>query len=147
MSSAARSCPSVAGMLLAVVMAILATAGAASAHEVRPAYLQIDQIGHSRFSVLWRTPLFSGIRLPVVVSYSDGIKQVTQPSERELSDSIVERSMIEAPDGLPGQRITFVGLQATITDVMVRVKLEDGTVSTTLVRPSQPWMDIQARQS
>ncbi len=147
MSRAARSRPAVAGLLFALVMAVLAMAGAASAHEVRPAYLQIDQIGQNRFSVLWRTPLFSGIRLPVVLRYSDGIKQMTEPSERQLSDSIVERSMIEAPGGLPGQRINFVGLQATITDVMVRVKLQDGTVTTTLVRPSQPWMDIQARQS
>jgi hypothetical protein len=53
----------------------------------------------------------------------------------------------DAAGGLPGERITFVGLQATITDVMVRVKLQDGAVSTTLVRPSQPWIDIQERQS
>lgn len=147
MSRAARSRMAMAGMLLVLLTAFLAMAGGAFAHEVRPAYLQIDQIGQNRFSVLWRTPMFSGIRLPVAVRYSDGIRQVTEPSERQLPDSIVERSMIEAADGLPGQRIDFVGLQATITDVMVRVKLQDGTVSTTLVRPSQPWMDIQARQS
>jgi enamine deaminase RidA (YjgF/YER057c/UK114 family) len=35
-----------------------------------------------------------------------------------------------------------VGLQGTITDVLVRVALRDGTGSTTLVRPSQPWVEI-----
>lgn len=147
MSGIARPCQAGAGLLIALVVAILSMTAAVSAHEVRPAYLQIDQIGQNRFSVLWRTPLFSGMRLPVVLQFSDGIKQATEPSKRQLSDSIVERSMIEAAGGLPGERITFVGLQATITDVMVRVKLEDGTVNTTLVRPSQPWIDIQARQS
>ncbi|TIP27553.1 MAG: HupE/UreJ family protein [Mesorhizobium sp.] len=147
MSRAARSCRAGAGLLLAFAISILAMTVAVSAHEVRPAYLQIDQIGQNRFSVLWRTPLLSGMRLPVLLQYSEGIKPVTEPSERQLSDSIVERSMIEAPGDLPGERITFVGLQATITDVMVRVKLEDGIVSTTLVRPSQPWIEIQARQS
>jgi hydrogenase/urease accessory protein HupE len=147
MSRAAQTCRAGAGLLLALAISILAMTVAASAHEVRPAYLQIDKIGQNRFSVLWRTPLLSGMRLPVVLQFSDGIKQATEPSKRQLSDSIVERSMIEAAGGLPGERIKFVGLQATITDVMVRVKLEDGTVNTTLVRPSQPWIDIEARQS
>jgi hydrogenase/urease accessory protein HupE len=128
-------------------MSLLAPTVGATAHEVRPAYLQIDQIGQNRFSVLWRTPILAGMRLPVLLQFSDGIRQATEPSERELSDSVVERSMIEAAGGLPGERISFVGLQATITDVMVRVKLEDGSVTTTLVRPSQPWVDVQARQS
>jgi hydrogenase/urease accessory protein HupE len=35
-----------------------------------------------------------------------------------------------------------VGLQATITDVLVRVQLLDGPRSAILVRPSRPWVDI-----
>jgi hydrogenase/urease accessory protein HupE len=46
-------------------------------------------------------------------------------------------------EALPVLRIEIVGLQATITDVLVRVML-DGTHSTTLVRPSKPWVDITA---
>ena len=46
--------------------------------------------------------------------------------------------------GLAGRRIEFSGLQATITDVLVRTALLDGTRSTTLVRPSQPWVEIGA---
>jgi hydrogenase/urease accessory protein HupE len=45
---------------------------------------------------------------------------------------------------LAGKRIEFVGLQATITDVLVRMQLRDGTNSTTLVRPSQAWVEIAA---
>ena len=134
-------------LLLGLLIAFFAATASLSAHEIRPAYLQIDQVGQHRFSVLWRTPILSGMRLPVLLKFSDGIKLVTGPLERELSDSVIERSVIESSGGLPGERITFVGLQATITDVMVRVKLEDGSVTTTLVRPSQSWVDIQARQS
>ncbi|THK35321.1 HupE/UreJ family protein [Ensifer sp. MPMI2T] len=147
MNRVTRPCRAGAGLLLALLISLLATAIDASAHEVRPAYLQIDQIGQSRFSVLWRTPILFGMRLPVLLQYSDGVTPVAEPSERGLSDSVVERGIIEAPGGLRGERITFVGLQATITDVLVRVKLQDGTVSTTFVRPAQPWIDIPARQS
>jgi hydrogenase/urease accessory protein HupE len=82
-----------------------------------------------------------------VLRFSDGIRLVTEPAGRELPDSVVERSIIEVPDGLVGQRISFLGLQASITDVLVRVKLKDGTVTTTLVRPSQPWIEVQAKES
>ena len=147
MSRAFRFCLAARGLLLALAMLVLAAPFSASAHEARPAYLQIDQVGPARYNVLWRTPLLSGMRLPVVLRFSDGIKLVTEPAERELPDSLVERSIIEVPDGLVGQRITFLGLQASITDVLVRVKLKDGTVTTTLVRPSQPWIEVQAKES
>jgi hydrogenase/urease accessory protein HupE len=46
------------------------------------------------------------------------------------------------PNGLAGERIEFPGLQLTIADVLVRVQMRDGTVSTTLVRPTRPWIEI-----
>jgi hydrogenase/urease accessory protein HupE len=129
----------------AVVVAMFALMRAAAAHEIRPAYLQIDQSGTSRYSVLWRTPLLSGMRLPVVLQFPDGVRNITEPTERELPDSLVERRIIEtAETGLAGGRIEFVGLQGTITDVLVRVQMLDGSVSTTLVRPSNPWIEIAA---
>ena len=133
-------------LLAAALIAVCSQIGIASAHEIRPAYLQIDQIGESRFNVQWRTPLMSGARLPVVLQFSGAVTNVTEPVERRLPDSILERWIIEAP-GLAGQRINFVGLQATITDVLVRVKLSGGDVTTTLVRPSKPWLEIDAVQS
>jgi hydrogenase/urease accessory protein HupE len=71
------------------------------------------------------------------------VRNVTEPVLRELPDSLVERRLIEATrGGLAGKRIEFVGLQATITDVLVRMQLRDGTDSTTLVRPSQAWVEV-----
>jgi hydrogenase/urease accessory protein HupE len=63
---------------------------------------------------------------------------------QELSDSIVERRIVEAPGGLAGQRIEFPGLQGTISDVLVRQIATDGAVTTTLVRSSMPWIDLDA---
>jgi hypothetical protein len=62
---------------------------------------------------------------------------------RELPDSLIERRLIDAGgSGLAGKRIEFVGLQATIADVLVRVQMHDGRELTTLVRPSQAWVEI-----
>jgi hydrogenase/urease accessory protein HupE len=115
----------------------------AHAQEIRPAYLQIDEVGPGRYQLLWRTPVLAGMRLPVVLGLPDEIHDLATPATQELSDSLIERRVFDAgAQGLAGKRIEFVGLQATITDVLVRVQMLDGEHSVTLVRPSEPWVDI-----
>jgi hydrogenase/urease accessory protein HupE len=133
-----------AGLLLAM----LAHMPIAWAHEARPAYLEIKETAPGQFSVLWRTPLLSGMRLPVMLKLPDNARNIKEPTLQELSDSLVERRWIDAgPDGLAGKRIEFVGLQGTITDVLVRVEMLDGRKSTTIAHPSQPWVELAASQT
>ncbi|WP_426609328.1 HupE/UreJ family protein [Bradyrhizobium sp. McL0616] len=134
-------------VFLGIVFAICALLQSASAHESRPAYMQVTEIAPKRYEFVWRTPLLSGMRLPVVLRLPNGARNVTEPTLRELSDSLVERRLIELDSGLTGARIEMVGLQATITDVLVRVQLLDGSFSTTLVRPSKPWIEIATSRS
>ncbi len=128
--------------LLSLVLWILTFASTARAHESRPAYLEIDETAPARYDVIWRTPLNAGMRLPIALKFSEDVSNVTEPAVRELPDSLVERRIIKVTDGLAGKRIDFVGLQATITDVLVRVRLLDGTESTTVARPSKAWVEI-----
>jgi hydrogenase/urease accessory protein HupE len=117
----------------------------AMAHESRPAYLELNETATGRFDVLWRTPVLSGMRLPVALRFAEGVHTVVEPVESKLNDSLIERRVIEAgPAGLVGQRIEFIGLQASITDVLVRVSHLDGSLTTTLVHPAQPWIEITA---
>ncbi len=122
----------------------IVTSFAASAHDARPAYLEITQTTPTRYDVLWRTPVLSGMPLPVLLKLPDGLREITAPHVQELSDSIVERRVVEADGGLTGHRIEFLGLQGTIADVLVRVRRADGSTTTTMVRPSQPWVEIPA---
>ena len=117
-------------------------------HETRPAYLEIKEIEPGQFSVLWRTPVLSGMQLPVVLTMPDGIQNVKEPTVQELPGSLVERRWIDAvPNGLAGKRITITGLQLTITDVLVRIEWIDGRQFQTIVRPARPWIEIAAAQS
>jgi hypothetical protein len=130
-------------LFLIVTSIVVALCSGAAAHESRPSYLQIIETTPDRYEILWRTPISSGLRLPVVLRVSAEIRNVAEPTIRELPDSRVERRRVEATGGLAGKRIEFVGLEATITDVLVRAQMLDGTASTTLVRPSQPWIEIE----
>ena len=51
----------------------------ACAHEIRPAYLQIDEVGPGRYQLLWRTPVLSGMRLPVMLRLPDEIHRSQRP--------------------------------------------------------------------
>jgi len=120
----------------------------AKAHEARPAYLEIKETSPNQFSVLWRTPVLAGMRLPVVLTMPGDVKNLKEPVEQELADSLLERRWIDAgANGLAGKRIEFRGLQATITDVLVRVEMLDGRKWTTLVHPSQPWVELTGAPS
>ena len=120
----------------------------AQAHESRPAYLEIKETAAGQYSVLWRTPVLAGMRLPVVLQLPADVRNLREPLVQQLSDSVIERRLLDAgPNGLAGKRIEFPGLQFTITDVLVRTQGLDGTHSTELVRPGRPWIEFAAPRS
>ncbi len=118
------------------------------AHESRPAYLEVKETAPNQFSLLWRTPTLAGMRLPIALQLPDDVHNLKEPNTQELTDSEITRYSIDAgPKGLAGKRIEFPGLQGTITDVLVRVEMLDGRSWTTIVHPSQPWVEITAAQT
>ena len=129
----------IAGQLLA----LLPVPFAASAHESRPAYLAVKETGPGQFSVLWRTPVLAGMRLPIALRLPDGVKNLRDPVVSELADSLLERRWVDAgPNGLAGGRIEFAGLQLTIVDVLARFELLNGRTWTVIAHPSEPWIEI-----
>jgi hydrogenase/urease accessory protein HupE len=135
-------------LLLCVVFALAAGISRTCAHEARPAFLEIKETAPGRYSVLWRTPVLAGMRLPVVLKFPDGVRDTNEPVTLWLTDSVVERRVIEAgAGGLMGKSIEFAGLQATITDVLVHVMTRDRLDMTTLVRPSEARLVVATPRS
>jgi hydrogenase/urease accessory protein HupE len=127
-------------------LGLLMIACVAEAHESRPAYLQINELSPNRYTVLWRTPATGGILLPVRLGLPPDVRDLSPRTARDLSDSRIEGRLIELPGGLTGKRIEFVGLQGTITDVLVRVQLANGTQTNVLVHPSRAWVEIPPKE-
>jgi hydrogenase/urease accessory protein HupE len=135
-------------LLLCILLGALLHGSIAQAHESRPAYLEINETVPGRYKMLWRTPINAGMQLPVVLKLPDDVRNIVPPSVKEFAGQLLERRLIDAgKNGLGGKRIELIGLQATITDVLVRVQALDGTHTTTLVHPSQPWVEIPISQS
>ena len=133
-------------LLLFVMLWVLSSA--ATSHESRPAYLELKESAPGHFSILWRTPVLSGMRLPVALKLPPAFVSQGEPVVQQLNDSLIERRVVNSTAGeVDGQRIEFIGLQGTITDVLVRVQRLDGSQQTSIVRPSKPWLELEGRQS
>ena len=114
-----------------------------AAHEARPAYLEITETGAGRFDVLWKTPILAGRRLHVEPVFPQSCREVVPAKARDLPDALVERFILACgAAGLRGQRVEFPGLEATITDALVRMAFADGTTAIALVRPSKSYLDV-----
>ncbi len=81
-------------LLAGLVLAAMLPPSVLWAHEVRPAYLELKETAPGRFNVLWRTPILSGMRLPVVLALPDDVRNLKEPMVQELTDSLVERRWI-----------------------------------------------------
>ena len=132
------------------------TLGAASigAHEVRPAYLRIQAVGSvsrdgpaTQFDVLWRKPTGGEVRLDIAPILPANCEQ---PGElKRWLDGGVETSrwLAECPGGIDGGELVIGGLEATVTDVLVRYERANGTTQIARVTPDQPTIVLTESES
>ena len=128
-----------------LLLATLALPAALAAHEVRPAYLEVTEVSAGRFEVLWKQPILPDadpglvLRLPIAPRFPAHCRE----SDRALPDltasALIERWTLTCGEtGLLGAEITVDGLPRTLTDVLLRVRLRDGTSVDHLLRSEAP---------
>src|SRR5205809_4607381 len=107
---------------------LFALSSPVSAHELRPAYLELRQTGTETYDVLWKVPARGdNMRLGIYVEFPSGTSNVTTPRTLFANDASTERWSIKRPGGLTGDEVHITGLEATMTDVLVRIENLDGT--------------------
>lgn len=119
-----------------------------SAHEVRPAYLELRQTAADSYDVLWKVPARGeNMRLGIYVEFPSGATNVTTPRTSMVNDASTERWSVKRASGLTGGEIHIAGLAATMTDVLVRIENLDGTTQVTRLTPSSPSFVVAAAPS
>ena len=120
----------------------------ALAHELQPGALDIRQLTPERYEVIWRAPIYYSKPHPAVLQLPDDWNTIGEPTVRMLGDSHLHRRVFEVPDGLiRGATIRLAGLEATITDVFVRITWLSGDEARAVIRPRQPWFTIEGQRS
>ena len=134
---------SVQELLLTILLAVLVAP--ALAHEARPAYLQLRQTDAETYDVLWKVPgLGEDKRLALNVEFASGTTTVDPLRVSFVNNAFVQTWRVHRAGGLDGTSIRIAGLQATLTDVLVRLERLDGTTQTIRVMPASPEFVIQA---
>lgn len=124
---------------------LLLLAAPAFAHEARPAYLQLQQVDARTYEVLWKVPgLGEDKRLALDVEFATDVVRTGPVRQVIAGNAFVQRWRVERKGGLDGTSIRIAGLQATLTDVLVRLERLDGTTHTIRVQPSAPSFTVEA---
>jgi hydrogenase/urease accessory protein HupE len=127
------------------LLLVLLLAYTASAHELRPAYLQLREEKPGQFGVTWKTPMLGDARLALEPEFGGDVKAVTPMTTRTVPGAALQTWTLGAQT-LRGQTVRIRGLEGTMTDALVRMEFADGTSWTERLTPQRPIAVIPARQ-
>lgn len=116
-------------------------------HETRPGFLDIQELGPESLRVFWKAPARDDLKLAIRPRFPEGAKPATDVVGTSDGEFYVERYALACPGGLVGRVIAIEGLDATMTDVLVRFTRLDGSVLTTLLKPSALSFVVPARET
>jgi hydrogenase/urease accessory protein HupE len=126
-----------------LVLALLLTlAAAASAHEVRPAYLGVQQLDGETYDVLWRVPVRGTLRLRIDVKLPEVCQKAGEAPAWQQGGMVVERWTTRCRGGLTGGEIAIEGLEATLTDALFRYERLDGTTQVERLTPTRTTVTV-----
>ena len=132
-------------LLALLVVALGLLGGTATAHEVRPGYLELVETGEETYDVLWKVPAAGGdLRFGLYLRFPDGTEETSERRGHFVGDAFVQRWSVRHPGGLTGRTVHVDGLRTTLTDVLVRVERLDGSTLVYRVEPAHPSLVIEA---
>jgi hydrogenase/urease accessory protein HupE len=119
----------------------------ASAHEMRPSYLEIRETAPATYELLWKLPVRGDRRLPLAPRLPDPCRKLAPAASYAAAGAQVTRWTVRCDGGLAGQRVEIAGLDNTFTDVLARVEHLDGAVQTVRIKPGDSAFAVQASPS
>lgn len=109
------------------------------AHNVQPAYLELVETDSGRFNVTWKLPKYQGKPLDISPSLPSELEQISPRTVMDTNLALVEKWTVRSPEGgLGGLTLGIDGLEATMTDSLVRVRFADGQTFREVLRPNSP---------
>ena len=133
--------------LLSLLVGIVA-APVVSAHEIRPALLDVSETSEGIFQVVWKVPMRGDRALAIEPTFPADWSIAVPPSEHSVPGAWVQYATYRSAKGSAiGETIAVDGLSVLQTDVLLRVELADGTAHSAILRPSDPSYRIPAYES
>ena len=117
----------------------LGTTGTVGAHEVRPGYLELHEVSPGRYEVVWKHPTGGETQITLTPVFpAECTDAGAGGSQRSAAGAVIVRTTLVCEGGIRGKTLGIDGLRETTTDVLVRIRHEDGVTETHLIRPVSP---------
>ncbi len=133
--------------LVGVIILTLIVASPASAHEVRPGYLELLQTGADAFDVLWKVPARGDLRLGIYARLPGNCDFASEVVSTMRDGAYTDRWKVNCPGGLTGGKIVIDGLSGTLTDTLVRIVQSGGATQVVRLTPASPGFVVEASPS
>ena len=105
---------------------IFMTFSSVNAHEIRPGFLQIEQINKSTYNVFWKIPRLGDAIPKIYVNFPDTFKVTELNRPNPIPGFVLYAYQINSNTPLNGQTIAIDGLSKTLIDVLVNINFLNG---------------------
>lgn len=135
-------------LLIIFLLAIPAFPTVVSGDEIRPALLELNERDGAWVDVTWKVPMRGDRTLALAPVLPTFFESATPPAGRPVAGAWVEYSSYRTGGrSLTGATLSIDGLIGLSTDVLVRVRLQDGTEHSAVLRASENSFTIPAQPS
>ena len=121
-----------------ILFALLLFAASVSAHESRPAYLQLTLDDAERVSISFKAPAVGNMRMSLYPNMPANCAETRAFTKYIMDGAYMESGQLICLGGLTGETVSIDGLSRTLTDVLVRVERADGSTQVERLTPSAP---------
>ncbi len=137
------------GCVLAIACFIGLLFGGTEAHadELRPAYVELNQVSPSEWSLLWKASAQSRLGRSGDVIIPEVCSAVGETQRRFAASNILTSKVLKCTGSIAGQSIGLKGLELSTTDALVRIAPLDDETQTLRLTPDAPVATIAQKDA
>jgi hydrogenase/urease accessory protein HupE len=132
------------GLWLGASLGCVLAGSVVFAHEIRPGYLELRETGQDTYSLLWKHPAGGEVQISIAPVFPEGCRFASPDRQQITPGAVLVRGTLRCEAGLAGKTLRIAGLEATVTDVLVRLHHADGRLESHLLRPVTPSVTLGA---
>lgn len=117
-----------------VVLLLMMIPASLSAHEIRPAFLQIIEVSDHYYEIFWKVPSMGDAvpRIQPVFEESFTLEILKNPKQQP--GSVIYYYSLNAKESIRGHELHIQGLNKTLIDVLVNIKYLSGDTATFMLQ-------------
>ncbi len=129
---------------LFVALCCICIVNTVAAHEVRPAYLALEETSPNTYQVTWKVPIWEGQALALTPEFPEACQRVGTATYQRSDIALLEHWTLQCLVPLAGGRIAIDGLQYTFIDALLRIGAADGQTYTARLSADTPQHIVAA---